>query len=188
MQWGQGIQGDIIDATKWAIQHGHVDKERICIYGGSFGGYSSLMAPILAPGLFKCAFGYVGVYDVAMMFEKGDIPQTESGRRYLRRTHGNDARSWATNSPARRAAEVKIPVFLAAGARDERTPPEQTELMDRALAEAGNRPEGVIIQSGEMHGFYDEKNRERLYTEMLAFFDRHIGKPGVVTDTGPGRD
>lgn len=175
LQWGQGIQNDIIDGTQWAIRQGHADKDRICIYGGSFGGYSALMAPIRAPGLFKCTFGYVGVYDVDMMFKKGDIPQNESGLRYLRRTHGTDATAWAENSPARRAAEVKIPVYLAAGARDDRTPPEQTELMNKALIAAGNPPEGMIIQSGEMHGFYDEANRLKLYTEMLGFFDRHIG-------------
>src|SRR3546814_10631979 len=63
-QWAEGIQNDIIDATKWTIDQGYADKDRICIYGGSFGGYSALMAPIRAPGLFKCAFGYVGVYDI----------------------------------------------------------------------------------------------------------------------------
>lgn len=178
MQWGDGIQDDIIAATRWAIQQGHADEQRICIYGGSFGGYSSLMAPIRAPGLFKCTFGYVGVYDVEMMFNKGDIPQTESGQRYLRRTHGSDTRAWAVNSPARRASEVRIPVYLAAGARDVRTPPEQTELMHKALVAAGNPPEGMIIQSGEMHGFYNVKNRVNLYTTMLDFFNRHIGRSG----------
>ena len=174
-QWGQGIQNDIIDATQWAIKNGYADKERICIYGGSFGGYSSLMAPIRAPDLFKRTFGYVGVYDIDMMFKKGDIPESESGQRFLRRTHGTDSKTWAENSPARRAAEVKIPVYLAAGARDVRTPPEQTELMNKALIAAGNPPEGMIIQSGEMHGFYNVENRVNLYTEMLKFFGRHIG-------------
>lgn len=183
MQWGQGIQNDIIDATRWAISQGHADQDRICIYGGSFGGYSALMAPIREPGLFKCTFGYVGVYDVDMMFKKGDIPQRDSGLRYLRRTHGTNSAVWAENSPARRAEEVRIPVYLAAGARDERTPPEQTELMQKALIAAGNPPEGMIIQSGEMHGFYDEKNRLKLYTEMLGFFDRHIG--GTVAVGAP---
>lgn len=176
LQWGQGIQNDIVDATRWAVERGHADPDRICIYGGSFGGYSALMAPIRAPGLFKCAFGYVGVYDVDMMFKKGDIPETESGQRYLRRTHGSNTAVWSENSPARRAEEVKIPVFLAAGARDVRTPPEQTELMDKALREAGNPPEGMIIQSGEMHGFYDVPARVNLYTKMLDFFARHIGR------------
>ena len=182
-QWGQGIQNDIIDATQWAIDQGYADKDRICIFGGSFGGYSSLMAPIRAPGMFQCAFGYVGVYDIDMMFKKGDIPQNASGQRYLRRTHGSDAREWAENSPARRAAEVKIPVYLAAGARDERTPPEQTELLNKALIAAGNPPEGMIIQSGEMHGFYDVQNNVNLYTQMLDFFARHIG--GTVTTGEP---
>ena len=184
-QWGQGIQNDIIDATQWAVSQGHADKHRLCIFGGSFGGYSALMAPIRAPGLFKCAFGYVGVYDIDMMFKKGDIPRNESGQRYLRRTHGSDTKVWTDNSPARRAGEVNIPVYLAAGARDERTPPEQTELMNKALIDVGNPPEGLIIQAGEMHGFYDEKNRINLYTEMLTFFDRHIGSK--VSASTPGK-
>lgn len=174
-QWAEGIQNDIIDATRWTIQQGHADPERICIYGGSFGGYSALMAPIRAPGLFKCAFGYVGVYDIEMMFKRGDIPQSANGQRYLRRTHGTSASEWAAASPARRADEVRIPVYLAAGARDERTPPEQTELMEKALRQAGNPAEGMIIQSGEMHGFYDEAARRKLYSAMLDFFARHIG-------------
>ena len=57
--------------------------------------------------------------------------------------------------------------------------------MNRALIAAGNAPEGMIIQSGEMHGFYDVENRVKLYTEMLSFFERHIGKPsGAKTSTG----
>jgi dipeptidyl aminopeptidase/acylaminoacyl peptidase len=177
-QWDQGIQNDILEATHWAINSGYVDRNRICIYGGSFGGYSALMAPIREPGLFKCAFGYVGVYDVDMLFKKGDIPQRDSGLRYLRRTHGTERADWNRASPALRAAEVKIPVYLAAGARDVRAVPEQTELMNKALIAAGNKPEGMIIQSGEMHGFYGEEARVNLYTEMLKFFDRHIGAGG----------
>lgn len=174
-QWGERIQDDILQATRWVIDQGLADPERICIYGGSFGGYSALMAPIRAPGLFRCAFGYVGVYDVEMLFSKGDIPQRESGLRYLRHTHGSDRAEWARNSPARRAGEVRIPVYLAAGARDTRAVPEQTELMHRALVEAGNPPEGRIIAPGEMHGFYGIQAQEKLYSEMLQFFDRHIG-------------
>src|SRR5690606_29631285 len=117
----------------------------------------------------------VGVYDMDMLYKRGDIPQRASGLRYLRRTVGTDPKEWAVNSPASRAGEVGIPVYLAAGARDQRAVPEQTELMNKALIAAGNKPEGMIIQSGEMHGFYKEENNLNLYTEMLAFFKRHIG-------------
>lgn len=179
-QWGMGIQSDILDATHWAIKQGYADKDRICIYGGSFGGYSSLMAPAREPDLFKCAFGYVGVYDMEMMFEKGDIPQRESGLRYLRRTLGTDKAQQRANSPTSLAENIKIPVYLAAGARDVRAVPEQTEAMNKALIAAGNAPEGMIIQSGEMHGFYKEENNLKLYTEMLNFFARHIGGAGAT--------
>lgn len=47
-QWHTGIMNDIIDATRWAIDQGIADPNRVCIYGGSFGGYSALMAPARA--------------------------------------------------------------------------------------------------------------------------------------------
>jgi Dipeptidyl aminopeptidases/acylaminoacyl-peptidases len=52
--------------------------------------------------------------------------------------------------------------------------------MNKALVAAGNPPEGMIIQSGEMHGFYDVTNRVNLYTKMLEFFGRHIGGKATV--------
>ena len=78
-------------------------------------------------------------------------------------------------SPVNFASQIKLPVYLAAGARDARCPPEHTMAMAKALEAAGNKPEGIIIQAGEEHGFYKEENNLRLYTEMLDFFDRHIG-------------
>lgn len=184
-QWAQGIMNDIIDGTHHAIDQGWADKDRICIYGGSFGGYASLMAPARDPGLFKCAFGYVGMYDAQIQLAKSDTAQREDGVRYLYRAFGKTRAEQDAMSPITHAGQIKLPVYLAAGARDPRCPPEHTEAMAKALEAAGNKPEGVIIQSGEMHGFYDEKNRLNLYTEMLAFFDRHIG--GKVSVGAPTR-
>ncbi len=174
-EWGGKMQDDLTDATLWAIKEGHADPKRICIYGASYGGYASLMGAAKEPDLYQCAVGYVGIYELPMMFTKGDIPERESGRRYLARTIGTDQAELKARSPAELAAKIKIPVFLAAGARDVRAPPEHTEAMRDALIKAGNPPKEVIIQSGEMHGYYDEKNNLNLYTKMLAFFDRYIG-------------
>lgn len=176
-QWATGIMNDIVDATRWAIDKGHADPNRICIYGGSFGGYASLMAPAREPGLFKCAFGYVGMYDASIQMRLSDTSKSESGMRYLNRAFGPTRAEQEAMSPITHAAKITLPVYLAAGARDARCPPEHTEAMYKALAAAGNKPEGMIIQSKEMHGFYDVENRKKLYTAMLDFFDRHIGKP-----------
>lgn len=174
-QWAEGIMNDIIDATRWTVQQGYADKDRICIYGGSFGGYASMMAPAREPTLFKCAFGYVGAYDAEVQMTKSDTSEDEGGRRYLLRALGKTKAERDAMSPVNHAGKIKIPVYLAAGARDPRCPPENTEAMQKALIAAGNPPEGMIIQSGEMHGFYKEENNLKLYTEMLNFFAKHIG-------------
>ena len=178
-EWGGRIQDDINEAAQWAIDQGYADPQRVCIYGGSFGGYSALMAPIRKPDLYRCAIGYVGVYDMAMMYEEGDVEDSASGQRFLRHTIGSGKVSLDAISPAKQADKIGIPVLLAAGARDYRAAPEHTEAMRDALIEAGNPPADTIIQSGEMHGFYDEKNRESLYTKILAFLQRNVGSGKV---------
>lgn len=184
-QWHEGIMNDLIDAVNWGIAQGKVDKERICIYGGSFGGYASLMAPVQAPDMFKCAFGYVGLYDAQIQMKLSDTSKRDSGMRYLRRAFGPTRAEQDAMSPITHVDKLKLPVYLAAGARDPRCPPEHTEAMYEALEKAGNKPEGMIIQSGEMHGFYGVEAREKLYTEMLAFFDRHIGKGKAAGNDAP---
>ena len=184
-QWAQGIMNDVIDATHWAINQGYANKDRICIYGGSFGGYASLMAPVRDPELFQCAFGYVGLYDAQIQMTRSDTSQSDAGRRYLVRAFGKSRAEQDAMSPITYASQLKLPVYLAAGARDPRCPPEHTEAMAKALTAAGNPPEGMIIQSGEMHGFYKEENNLKLYTEMLDFFNRHIGGKVSVGNPRP---
>jgi dipeptidyl aminopeptidase/acylaminoacyl peptidase len=181
--WATGIMNDIIDGTRWAIDKGHADKDRICIYGGSFGGYASLMAPARDQTLFKCAFGYVGFYDAEIQMTKSDTSQRESGRMYMLRALGKTKAERDAMSPVYHADKIDIPVYLAAGARDPRCPPEHTEAMHEALVRAGNTPEGMMIVSGEMHGFYKDENKLKLYTTMLDFFAKHIGgKPAVAAN------
>lgn len=185
-QWATGIMNDIIDATKWAIADGVADKERICIYGASFGGYSALMAPAREPDLFKCAFGYVGLYDAQIQFKLSDTGDRGDGIRYLQRAFGATRAEQDAMSPINHVDRITLPVFMAAGARDPRCPPEHTEKMFAALEKAGNKPEGMIIASGEQHGFYKLENNVNLYTQMLDFFGRHIG--GSVEVGAPAQD
>ncbi len=174
-QWRTGIMNDIIDATQWAIKDGVADAGRICIYGGSFGGYSALMAPAIEQEMFKCAVGYVGMYDAQIQIKLSDTGDSSSGLRYLQRAFGSTRAEQDAMSPITYADKITLPVMLAAGARDPRCPPEHTEAMYAALEKAGNKPEDMIIAAGEMHGYYKLENRVDLYTKMLAFFGRHIG-------------
>ncbi len=89
-EWGGKMQDDITDATHWAIDQGIADSQRICIFGGSYGGYAALEGAVKEPDLYKCAIGAAGIYDLRMMFKRGDIPTTVFGRNYLKMALGED--------------------------------------------------------------------------------------------------
>jgi dipeptidyl aminopeptidase/acylaminoacyl peptidase len=171
-QWGRAMQDDLTDATRYVIEQGIADPERICTFGASYGGYASLMAVAKEPDLYACAVGYVGVYDLPMMYKNGDIPQRGSGKNYLKDAVGSEGLE--ETSPARLAANITAPVLLVAGGADERTPIEQTYAMERALKAAG-RPPQTLYKRTEGHGFYEDANRLEFQQTLLTFLDRHIG-------------
>lgn len=174
-QWGNGIQDDLIDGVKWAIAQKFADPNRICIFGASFGGYSALMAPIRAPGMFKCAVGYAGVYDMGLLYKKGDTHQSETGRNALRLEMGDNESELAANSPANLADKIDVPVLLIHGEDDQRAPFAQFKAM-RAALDAAHKPYEYLTKPGEGHGFYDEKNNIELFNTLQAFLEKHIGK------------
>ena len=172
-EWGGKMQDDITDATHWAIQQGIADAGRICIYGASYGGYAALMGAAKEPGLYKCAAGYVGVYDLPLMYEKGEMRESISNRAYMRDWIGDKAQLDAV-SPVNMAAKIKVPVFLAAGGHDEVAPIEHSKRMEKALRAAGV-PVETLYYPTEGHGFYVDAHRRAFYTQLLAFLDRNIG-------------
>ena len=184
-QWGGTMQDDLTDATRWAIQQGIADPNRICIYGASYGGYASLMGVAKEPGLYKCAVGYVGVYDLPMMHTRGDIQERRSGENFVRDWIGEKDKI-AAASPNRIAGQIKVPVFLAAGGEDQRAPIEHSEMMERALIGAGV-PVETLYYDTEGHGFYTDEHRREYYTRLLNFLARNIGgapaKPAAVTSS-----
>ena len=172
-QWGLRMQDDVTDATRWAIEQGIADEKRICIYGASYGAYAALMGTVREPGLYQCAAGYVGIYDLPLMFERGDIQSDRSGMTYLRDWLGAPE-ALAERSPVNLAAQVKVPVFLAAGGEDKRAPIQHTKKMEAALRRAGTPVESLYYKS-EGHGFYTQEHQREYYTRLLAFLSRSLG-------------
>lgn len=182
-EWGGKMQDDITDATKWAIQQGIADPDRICIYGASYGGYASLMGVAKEPELYRCAAGYVGLYDLPTLHTDGDIRESRRGKNEITEWHGS-REQLAAVSPNRLASRIKVPVFLAAGGQDRRTPMKHTEMMEKALR-AANVPVEAIYYPTEGHGFYKTENEREYYGKLLAFFQRHLGgRAPVIVASG----
>ncbi|AIF47413.1 alpha/beta hydrolase family protein [Dyella japonica] len=172
-EWGGKMQDDVTDATHWAIQQGIAAPDRICIFGGSYGGYAALEGAIKEPDLYRCAIGYVGVYDLPMMFTDGDISDRRAGMSYLRTTLGTDQAELAGRSPLNQLDRLKARVMLIVGGEDERVPPVQGQNLHAALQKRGVAHEW-LYKSGEAHGFYVEENITELFEQVTQFLDRSL--------------
>lgn len=171
---GKEMQDDLTDGTLWAIEQGIFDKDRICIYGGSYGAYASLMGVIKEPDLYQCAIGYVGAYDIKA-FKYSDIYERESGRKFLDEAWGyNDEKFSYERSPVNFVDKIKADVLIIHGEADRRTPIEHYESLSSAFEKAGKSFES-IVKPHEGHGFYDMDNRIEIYSKMESFLKEHIG-------------
>lgn len=173
-EWGGKMQDDVTDATRWAIEQGYADAKRVCIYGGSYGGYAALQGAVKEPDLYRCAIGDAGVYDLRLMFTRGDIQQALIGENYLSKVLGDDKEVLAARSPIAHLDRLKANVMLVVGGQDKRVPPVHGENLHHALEKKGVKHEWVYERT-EGHGFYEEKNREAMFKKLVEFLDANIG-------------
>lgn len=174
-KWGSDIMNDITDGVYWAVKQGIADVDRLCIFGASFGGYASLMSVVKEPDLYKCALGYVGVYDMELLFETGDIPESQYGTNFLDRVIGQDEAEKIAFSPARHVEKIKADLFIVHGKEDKRAHFDHALLLQKNLEEKGIKHE-ILFKEKEGHGFYNEENRKELYEKMQVFFAKNLSK------------
>src|SRR5690606_3517088 len=179
--WGTTMIDDMTDAVEWAIGEGIADRNRICTYGASYGGYAALQSVVREPERYRCTIGYVGVYSLPLMTRDGDIPRTESGRAYLARVLPESVGEQQAQSAAFNVDRINVPVMLVHGERDERVPMSQYRALKSALVDAGKPPEVEILAPKEGHGFQELGNNVRLYNAMEAFLGKHIGGNTAAT-------
>jgi dipeptidyl aminopeptidase/acylaminoacyl peptidase len=172
-EWGAKMQDDITDATRWAIDKKFALPDRICIFGASYGGYAALMGAVREPGLYRCAIGYAGVYDLELMLSSGDVRRSRSGRAYLDKALGSDAADLHSRSPVFNVEKIRIPVLLIHGKEDWRADFKQAKEMKAAL-DANHKEYEWMALSREGHGVYDEETRREVYERILEFLDRNL--------------
>ncbi|MYM70824.1 prolyl oligopeptidase family serine peptidase [Duganella sp. FT134W] len=174
-QWGGKIIDDLVDGVKWATAQGEVDGSKMCVFGASFGGYAALMLASREPDLFKCAVGYAGVYDIALMQTEDGVASNSRRIAANKRIFGEDKAEWARYSPHLHAANIKAGVLLIHGGKDETAPKKHVFLMKEALEKAGHPPEWYYVDY-EGHGFYDTENQTEVYRRLETFLAKYLGK------------
>lgn len=177
--WGDAMQNDLADAVNWAVAQGIADPKRVCILGGSYGGYAALMSAERFPNLFRCAVGYDGVYDLSLQETRDAIASRyAAGKLYLGTVLGHNEKLLKAFSPAFHANSLKAAVFLLHGGEDHIAPVKGYDEMVAAIRKHGT-PLKTLFEPREGHGFYKPVHREKAWIAILAFLKQYIG-PGVL--------
>ncbi len=180
-QWGARMQDDVTDAVRHMINSGVADPARICIVGGSYGGYAALAGITLTPELYRCAISIAGVSDLEQMLrvERNENGSDSFSYAYWVRSIGRPGENSAAieaASPARHVDQVRAPLLLLHGDEDWTVPIAQSEIMRRAMERAG-KPVRFVRLEGAEHVFvsYSDANLLTLYRETDAFLSQHLG-------------
>lgn len=174
-QWGLKMQDDITDGTKWLVDKGIADPERLVIYGASYGGYATLQGIVKEPELYAAAVDYVGVSNL-FTFMKTIPPYWEPYLQMMYEMVGNpekDSLQMAQTSPVLNAGKIKTPLFIAQGANDPRVNKAESDQMVEALKARGIVVE-YMVKDNEGHGFYNVENRYDFYRAMEKFLSENL--------------
>lgn len=174
-QWGLKMQDDVTDGVKWLVKEGIADPKKIAIYGGSYGGYTTLAGIVKEPDLYAAAIDYVGVSNL-FTFMSTIPPYWKPYLEMLYEMVGHpekDKALLAANSPVMHADRIKTPLFVAQGAKDPRVNKAESDQMVDALRKRGVKVE-YMVKDNEGHGFANEENRFEFYGAMENFLAKNL--------------
>jgi len=174
-QWGRKMQTDLSDGVRYLAAQGTIDPKRVCIVGGSYGGYAALAGATLDHGVYRCAVSVAGVSDLRRQVAYSRTQSGVTAERYWNRFMGADDRNddiLPQYSPAQQAAKADVPVLLIHGKDDTVVPLEQSRIMAAALQKAG-KPVELVVQKGADHWLSRGDTRLQTLTATVAFLEKN---------------
>jgi dipeptidyl aminopeptidase/acylaminoacyl peptidase len=177
-QWGKKMHDDLIDAVKWAVDQKIFDESKVCIGGGSYGGYATLAGLTLTPDVFACGVDIVGPSSIITLIES--VPPYWKPVLAIFKTRIGD---WTTEegkkallevSPISRVDEITRPLLIGQGANDPRVKQAESDQIVGAMQEK-KIPVSYVLFPDEGHGFRREPNSLAFWAATEAFLSAHIG-------------
>ncbi len=176
-KWGREMQDDVTDGTQWLIDKGIADSSRIAIYGGSYGGYATLMGLVKEPQMYAAGVDYVGVSNM-FTFMKTIPPYWEPMLEMMYEMVGDvekDSAMLREVSPVFHVDKIKAPLFIAQGKNDPRVNVDESDQMVKAMKDKGIKVE-YLVKNNEGHGFRNEENKFDFYRAMEKFLNKQLSK------------
>ena len=175
-EWGAKMHDDLVDAVGYVVDQGWADRDRVAIYGGSYGGYAALVGAAFTPDVFCCAVDIVGPSNLLTLLETIP-PYWKPVIAQLYKRVGNpetDKEFLWSRSPLSRVRDIRIPLLIAQGANDPRVKQAESEQIVAALKDAGIDYEYMLFPD-EGHGFAKPENRQKFYAAAERFLAKYLG-------------
>lgn len=171
--WGIGDTQDCIHACKYLSAQPWIDKDRIAIMGGSYGGYLTICALARDP-LHRFACG-VAIYGDADLYSSWALCERDT-RLYTEMQLGHPAANrkiYKEGSPIYQVENIIRPILILHGLEDEVVPPQASEVFVEALRRAGKQYE-YKTYAKESHGFLSNDVIQDVYTRIERFLDWYL--------------
>lgn len=177
-EWGGKMHEDLLDAVTWAIDEGVTTADKVAIYGGSYGGYATMVGVTMTPTVFACGINIVGVTNLntfmntipaywdsfrAQLYRRVGDPTTEEGKAFL-----------ASRSPITHIADIQRPLLVAQGANDPRVNKDESDQIVNGMKEKGLAVT-YLLYPDEGHGFAKPANRISSYAVYEGFLAQCLG-------------
>lgn len=165
---------DIGKLIEWIENNSDFDKDKVAVFGGSYGGYMVLSSMYNFSDKLKCGVDIVGISNFVTFLEN-----TEAYRRDLRRAEYGDERDpemrtyLESISPTNHVTEFKSPLFVIQGANDPRVPASESEQMVKSIRE-NNGKVWYMLAKDEGHGFRKKENSDRMTEAVAMFLQEHL--------------
>jgi dipeptidyl aminopeptidase/acylaminoacyl peptidase len=172
-QWGAKMHDDLIDAKNWAVKQGYADPKRVAIYGGSYGGYATLVGLAFTPEEFAAGVDIVGPSNLNTLL-KSIPPYWGPIKALFTKRMGDTEEFLNSRSPLFKAGQITKPLLIAQGANDPRVNIKESEQIVEAMRKA-NKPVEYIVFADEGHGFARPANRLFFYAKAEEFLAKYLG-------------
>ncbi len=177
-QWGEAMQDDITDGISHLVELGIVDPERVCIMGGSYGGYATLAGMAFTPQVYNCGVDIVGPSNLITLLNSippywGPIRKLFTMRMGDTETEEDRARL-ERQSPLFHVDNIAAPLLVVQGANDPRVKQAESDQIVIAMRDK-ELPVEYIVAPDEGHGFRGLENRTAMFARIGEFLAEHNG-------------
>ena len=168
---------DLVDGVDHLINIGLVDREKVGITGGSYGGYASAWGATYYSERFAAAIPFVGISNAISKVGTTDIPQ-EMYDVHHRKWLWDDWDYFAKASPIKYVTRNRTPTLILHGKDDPRVHPSQSLELYRHLKVLGRAPVRLVLYPGEGHGNRRSAARFDYALRTLQWMEHYLKGPG----------